>query len=338
MNLSGNALVMKEVNINLVRRTLKAKIEATKQQLAQETGLSLVTVGTVLQQLVQNGEVFDADMVASSGGRPAHRFRFNENYAHALIVFTQEHNELATAYLRVVNLFGDSICGQNVELEDVTMECFEPYIESLLIQYPTIRAIGFGLPGVEFEGRMIVTDHPGLIGKPIVGHYSELYELPVLVENDVNAAVIGFCRRRQVACEAAALYLYFPGKSPPGSGIYIDGKLYKGNGGFAGEVASVPLGIDWCDTALYDDFEKCCDATARLIVSICSIINPYTIIMHASFITPEHIEGIAKRCAEQLPKGVVPTLGISQNFLQDYQYGMAFETLALLEPQASLTL
>lgn len=35
MSTSANALVMKEININLLRRTLKARREATKQQIAQ---------------------------------------------------------------------------------------------------------------------------------------------------------------------------------------------------------------------------------------------------------------------------------------------------------------
>lgn len=337
MSISGNALVMKEVNINLVWRTLKLKTQATKQQIAQETGLSIVTVGTILQQLVQDGEAFDAEAAASSGGRPAQQFRFNEDFAHALIIFLHEEGGKDTAHLRVVNLYGESIYTENRQMEAITLECFEPWIDILLVQYPTIRAIGFGLPGVEYEGRMILTDYKELTGRPIVEHYKERYGLPVLVENDVNAAVIGYCRRRQVVSEAATVYIYFPTKCGPGSGIYIDGKLYKGSGGFAGEVASIPLGIDWDDQTLYASLERFIEAVAKLVVAVCSIINPYAITFSSSLLSPQLLEGIAAHCTEQLPKSVVPVLGLSQDFTLDYQYGMAFETLALLEPQVFLT-
>jgi hypothetical protein len=84
--------MMKEVNINLVRKYLKTRKQATKQQIAEATGLSTVTVATSIQGPVEADEIFEVDQAPSSGGHPAHRLRFNENFAHVLALYTHEQD------------------------------------------------------------------------------------------------------------------------------------------------------------------------------------------------------------------------------------------------------
>ena len=70
-NIGGNAIIIKEININFVRKILKMKGQGTKQEIAKETGLSFVTVGTALQHLLSQNEIFETKLAQSSGGRPA---------------------------------------------------------------------------------------------------------------------------------------------------------------------------------------------------------------------------------------------------------------------------
>jgi predicted ArsR family transcriptional regulator len=83
---------MKEVNVNLVRKYLKTRNQATKQQIAEAAGLTTVTVATSIQGLVGADEIYQVDQAPSSGGRPAHRFRFNENFAHVLALYAHEQD------------------------------------------------------------------------------------------------------------------------------------------------------------------------------------------------------------------------------------------------------
>lgn len=337
MSVSGNALVIKEININLVRRTLKAHKQATKHQIAAATGLSLVTVGTILQQLVEDQIAFEGDLVASMGGRPAQQFRFNENHAHVLVLFTHEHHGRDTLHIRVADLFGSSLYEQDVELTDINLHSFEPYIDAALEAYPTIQAIGFGLPGVESGGKIILMDYPALIDTSFLAHYQQRYQLPVIFLNDVNAACVGYCKRHQLESEAAVVYLYFPRKYPPGSGIYINGKLYKGMSGFAGEVAGLPFGINWYDADLYASPESISAIIERLIIALVSILNPHSIILYGDFLTADQVADIQQRCAAQMPARAIPALQFSSDFTQDYQHGIIEETLAVLEPQISIS-
>lgn len=338
MNTSSNALVMKEMNIHLVRRTLKAQKQATKHQLAELTGLSTVTIGTILQKLVEENIAVELGLVSSMGGRPAQQYQFNENHAHILTLFTHEQGGLDMLYIRVANLYGVPVYEHETPLTDINLYTFEPYIDSALEAFPTIGAIGFGLPGIERDGSIIVADYPALAGTPFIAHYQERCHLPVMVENDVNAACVGHCKHNHIESGAATIYLYFPQKYPPGGGIYLNGHVYKGVSGYAGEVAMLPYHIDWRDPALYADAERISDAIASVMIATVSLLNPHSIILFGGFLTPDLLAQIQQRCAHQLPPQALPAVRLAADFTLDYQTGMIEQTLALLEPRIPLSI
>jgi len=336
MTLSGNALIMREVNTQLVRRSLKDRKQATKQQIAEDTGLSIVTVATIVQQLLDSHEILKVEQAPSTGGRPAQQFRFNEDFAHILVLFTHEHEGKDLLHIRVANLYGECISTGDVVLEDIRLETFESWIEAALREYPSIQAIGFGLPGVDVDGKIILLDYPALVGERLTEFYSRRFGLPVIFENDVNAAAAGYCTRHEMQTDAAVIYAYFPKKYPPGAGIILGGKLYKGSSNFAGEISSIPLGIDWLNPALYRSPEQFCPAIAKVIIAMCSLLNPSAVVLHGSFLTPGSIETIRQICAAQIPQPSVPEILLSEDFTGDYEAGLIAETLARMEPQISL--
>ena len=336
MQLSVNALTLHEMNINLVRQSLKTLKQATKQQIAEATGLSTVTVATIIHQLTYNNESFEADQAPSRGGRPAHRYRFNENFAHVLTLFSHEQDGEDLLHIRVANLYGECIHTRDVVLEDIRLGSFEPWIDACLLEFPSIRAIGFGLPGVEVDGKIVLLDYPALVGARLTELYSRRYQLPVVFENDVNAAAVGYCKRTDILSSAAVVYVYFPKKYAPGAGIYLYGKLYKGSSNFAGEISRIPLDIDWQDQALYQSPEMFCPAIAKIVITICSLLNPDSVVLHGSFLTDVSIQTILEICAAKLPNTSVPSVLLSDDFTSDFQAGMIAETLDCLQPHLSL--
>ncbi len=336
--ISGNALTMKEININLVRRALKAQRQATKHQIAAATGISTVTVGSILQDLMAANEAFPAGFAASSGGRPAQIFRFNENHAHVLILFTHEQNGLDMLYLRVVNLFGACIHEEDTPLDTIDLRTFEPPIDTALEAHPSIQAIGFGLPGVVMDGSFQSGDYPGLVGVALLPHYAARYGRPVILENDVNAASVGHVKHAQIDSPAALVYFYFPQKYRPGAGICINGMLYRGLNNYAGEIGDLPSDVDWLDPALYADAAKVSDAIARLVIMTSSLLNPHSIVLAGDFLTDAHLAIIQRHCAAQLAPNARPPIHLARDFTLDYQRGMIAETLALLEPEISISL
>lgn len=337
-SIRGNSLLMKEVNSNIILKALKAEKKATTQRLSELTGLSSVTVGSILQKLLEKNEVFKDDIIPSNGGRPAHCFSYNSEYSHVLSIYTHEHNEKDMVYVSVVNLLGESIYKESFSLENILVDSFEPVIDKLLNEYSTIKAIGFGLPGAEHNGTMATNDYKNLNGTEFSNHYRNRYNIPVKFENDVNAAVTGYCNihEEQIENESAVVYIYFPEKYSPGVGIYINGKVYKGFKSFAGEVKNMPIGVNW-DELDYSSTNDVCQAISKLIISIVYLLDPEMIILYGSFINEEYLKNINTLCEEIIIDTTMTQIYKSEDFNLDYENGISKSTLDLLEKTLMLT-
>jgi hypothetical protein len=329
-----NSGVLRGLNAILVRKALKTARRATRQQLAEATGLSSMTVGTVLSSLERSGEAIEAGLLSPQGGRPARQYRFNENHAYALILFPHEEGERDILHLRVANLFGECVSSEDREIGEVSVDSFEPFIDRALSEYPAIGAIGLGLPGVESGGKVVCNDYPALVGSSLSGRYGDRYGLPVAVENDVNAAALGYCRREGVSGGEAMAYLYFPRKYPPGAGICVEGELYRGKSGFAGEIGSMPLDIDWGAPSLYASPAARARAIGRALAAVTALLNPGLAILCGEFLEEADIVAIEAECARWVPPNALPSIGLARDFSLDYQSGLLEETLALMEPRS----
>ena len=147
----------------LVLRALKAMGCATKQQLAQATGLSVMAAGTAVEHLLEKGRVLAQGRAAATGGRPAAEYAYNADYAHALILCAFEENGRDSLHLRTVDLMGSCVHRTARLLEQARLESFVPDIEAALARDGKIAAVGFGLPGTQRLGRLETSDYKGCL-------------------------------------------------------------------------------------------------------------------------------------------------------------------------------
>lgn len=333
--IGGNAPVIRKINTNIVRKALKSKGPSTKQQLARDTGLSLMTVGTVLQYLMNQQEVIESELSPSGGGRPARKYCYNYGFAHGLVLFPYEKDKEIIIRSAIVDLSGLVVNCVDTTVEVIDLKTFEGIIGTMIASYPTIKAIGFGFPGYDEGGEIRMSDYKKLVGTSLNRHFRELFKVPVIMENDVNAAAIGFNSRIRLNGEEVLIYLYFPDRHPPGAGIFINGRLLKGKDRFAGEIAVIPLDVAW-NESLYSSFDAFNDAAARLVTTLCGVLNPDRIILNGSFLNEAHRTAILQHCSQALPFHVLPVIQLSDDFTADYQAGLIVQTLDLLEPAISI--
>jgi predicted NBD/HSP70 family sugar kinase len=135
--------------------------------------------------------------------------------------------------------------------------------------------------------------------------------------------------------DCVLVYMTFPNRHPPEAGIFINGKLFRGRKIFAGEISAIPLEIKW-EAALYSSFNPLCDAIARLIVAVCSILNPDRIILNGNFLSELHMTAITKKCHTKLLSNIIPVISLSGNFIADYQSGLVVQTLEQFKPKIKL--
>lgn len=325
MTETGNSTALRERNTALVRSALKAERVATKLRLAQITGLSTVTVGAALDFLTAWGEAEEGDMVPSNGGRPARSYRFCAGYRHVLAAYIRGD----TLLLRVADLYGVCVAREEEKLaqgEDQLTSALRRMLE----RYPTIGAIGIGIPGVEREGIITVSDRPELSGARLAEQYRQEFGLSVALENDVNLAVLGYESREAVGEEESTVYLYFPRGNCPGAGISLGGRLYRGSHRGAGEIKYLPPAQSW-EVLDWDDFDAVCDHLAAVVESFTCILDPDRIVLDAPGLSEAHRQAVAWNCEQALDVGFLPKLYLAQDFDGDYERGAILHALNLLE-------
>lgn len=325
----ANANLMKEININNVRQVMKQVETATKPQLASLTKLSVVTVNSLVKELCELGELYEDETIPSNGGRPALTYRYNYDFSLALVIYMNDKQGQDVITATVINLENTILLKEEHTLPEFDQTEFLGIIEPILAQYPSIKGIGIGIPGQTVNGEITVSSHQQLKGVRMVEEIEARFGLPVMVENDVNAAVSGYCSQQEIDEGNSVIGMYFPTHYPPGMGIYLNGKVVKGKNGMAGEIKFLPLEIDWYSPMKPDVFAE---RVYQMIHTVNAILAPDRVVVYQSQVEAEtFIRGWESYRAGQLMP-VFPEVIINESFQEHFEAGMRWLTLKELEP------
>lgn len=321
--------IIKETNLNIIRNEMKKAKMATKPQLAELTKISLVTVNALMKELIETSEVIEDSVIQPQLGRPATLYKYNAEYSLALVIYMYEKNKMDVVNFSVCNLYGEVINTLHNEIESITLEKIDLIISNLLNQYPNIKTIGFGVPGVEVDDQLIISDYAVFQDTKLSCYIENKFKKPVFVENDVNAAVVGYCYNHLEQKDKCVIGLYFPSKYAPGAGIYINGRLVKGCKGLAGEIKFLPLGINW-DTFDHE-IEKVNDVIVKVMKTFMCLYNPDTIVLYQEKSECDYLSKLHDICATSMEKMMIPEIIVSDKLNNDFENGMICLALERLE-------
>lgn len=327
---SKNVNLVKEINLNKLRSVLKREKISTKPQLAELIGLSVVTINSLVATLIKSGEIIEDKIVPSGGGRPAVSYRFNEEFSLALVIYMHENQGKDTAYFTVCNLYGEVLEKKVQDMNSISKNSFDSSIGVLLEKYPNIKVITFGMPGEEIEGKMIISDYEGLRDESLTSYIKEKFKLPCIFENDINAAIEGYCYYNDISYDKCVIGIYFPSKYPPGAGVYINGDIYKGRNGLVGEIKYMPFDIQWDN---FDYNEKSMkEIIIKMVLSFSYMYNPDTIVLYGDIVPRSIKDNIKDECKTNIEKIMMPEIIVSTELNKDYEIGIKQVALKFLEP------
>ena len=152
--------------------------------------------------------------------------------------------------------------------------------------------------------------------------------MPVIIENDVNAAVLGYGKNIDGA--PIIVGIYFPEYFGPGAGIMIDGKILKGAHGYAGEITLSPLGIDWLSIN-YKNPQEIGSAIYRLICVFYGILNPNYVVLYGDFFSDAMKETIEREIAAQTIKNTFPAIIYQSNLDSDINTGLISQAISVYQ-------
>lgn len=245
---------MRRLNLE---RVLAAAIdhegEFTRAELIKVTGLSAPTVGTLASALIRDGLLTELGTGPSRGGRRPARMQFNALYGFvAGIDIGPTRTRLGLADLR-----GQRITHRMVSTPSGAPACLlasladevKTLIKDADLSCNRLLAVSVGAPGaVDPKRGMVVALAPNLRGwseVPVETILRTALGAPVVVENDVNLAVLG--EHWKGAARGHETFVFLQFGTGIGAGIMVNGQLYHGHRFLAGEIGLMCMGPQYVD-------------------------------------------------------------------------------------------
>lgn len=115
----------------------------------------------------------------------------------------------------------------------------EAYFQETKIDRKNVLGVGISIPGLVNSARGINHTYLNFGKKGLRQLLQEQLQLPVFLENDANAIALAIWRSGVARDKNNVLVLYLDWGI--GLGLILDGQLYRGATGFAGEFSHIPI-------------------------------------------------------------------------------------------------
>lgn len=245
MQTPGSQSSLHRANLERVVRAVRLAGSLTQAEIARTTGLSAATVSNIVRELKEGGTVEVTD--TSAGGRRARSVSLSGD-AGIVIGVDFGHTHLRVA----VGNLAHQVLAEEAEPLDVDASWVEGFdraealvgrlIAGIGVSLDKAIGVGLGVPGpIDVESGTLGSTAilPGWAGINPREELSRRLGVPVYVDNDANLGALGelvWGSGRGVKDLA-----YIKVASGVGAGLVINGQIYRGPGGTAGEIGHITL-------------------------------------------------------------------------------------------------
>lgn len=216
----------------------------SRPEISKETGINIVTISSYVDNLIKHNLVCEKELDVSEGGRRPELLDLNPQGGYIIGVGLNLLNMVGV----LLDLKGNIILKTQIERPGVSVGeiagCLLEITRNIIKRSKgfDVRGIGVGIAGIvnKTEGSVC---WPERINSSVTNYasvnirFKELlekeFDLPVIIENDATSACFG---ERWLGLGQGfknVLYMF----SGVGCGIVINGEVYRGANGYAGEVS-----------------------------------------------------------------------------------------------------
>lgn len=239
---------IREVNRVNVLNYMKLKDNTTKQEIAKELGMSIPTVTSIINLLIDEAYVKEAGVARSTGGRKPVILEFIKDAKYSVGVNIMPD----LVQILLVNLKMEKLDEINFKYQknwDFTTALLEieKYILELLSKHnmtnKKILGIGISMPGIVDENNLILQNAPNLCVKDYsLIEFQNKIGLPLYIENEANVAALAEVKLGSL--KNARNIVYISITEGVGTGIVINRQIFKSTNKKAGEFGHMRVTKD----------------------------------------------------------------------------------------------
>jgi glucokinase-like ROK family protein len=251
---TGDQTLVREINLSIILNSLRESAPLSRAQLATRTGLNKTTVSSLVRELIERQFVREIGCGQSSGGRPAMMLEINPRAGgiigveigvdFILVILTDFTAQVLWRWQEEITpgQTPESILSQAIAATERASAHYETRFAAQ--GHGPLLGIGVGIPGlVDLDtGTVIFAPNLDWHDVPARDRFAEAFDVPVFVDNDANASALGehyFGVAQQVHD-----FVYLAAGVGLGGGVVVNGQIYRGIGGYAGEIGHMTIIAD----------------------------------------------------------------------------------------------
>lgn len=249
MNPLPGPVHLRQVRTGNLQTLLLALLDgrASRAELAQRTGLTKATVASLAEPLLRQRILTEDPELNTGRGRPSRPLRFS---ADAPVAIGAEIN-VRHLGVTVQRLDGSTVSERRLDIDnrhrgaDELIEQLAELVRAAITESEVdVLGVGLAVPGIVHGGTVVHAPNvPGLTGIRIgddlaaaLGEPTASMDNTVAVDNEANLAALAHVWPHRLAGDD---FVYVSGDVGIGAGIVLDGSLFRGASGFAGELGHV---------------------------------------------------------------------------------------------------
>lgn len=244
---ASDTRILKSINLLAVLKVLREAESVSRADIARITDLTPATVSSIVSLLMKSGIARETGYGESTGGRPPVMIEFNPQAFYLAGVDLGVSKIIAV----VTDLEGNVVSDTRLELdvhlgvESIMSNLFDVTRTTLAKAADVsnnIAGLGLSVPGLIDADRgvsVFAPNIPGWTNIPIAQAFEDEFPLSCWVENDARAMAIGeamFGAGRgydNILCVNVGRGI--------GAGVIINGEIYRGKQGGAGELGHMTI-------------------------------------------------------------------------------------------------
>jgi predicted NBD/HSP70 family sugar kinase len=259
---------IRDINRQIILNFVREEGPLSRADIARATELQRSTVSLIVEELL-NTELIEEIEGESSGGRPPQLLSLKISKAVALGVDLGKTGTVVGTCDLSGRLLEKQEFPTSLDFTQTINKIIEAAKHFIDKNAGSIEGIGISVPGLveSWKGEVVSIPHFDWDHPKIAETIRKATGLPVIVENDTNAAALAELWLGRPEISNVRDFVVVLIHIGIGTGIVFDGQIYRGKGGVAGEFGHMTIGSNApvaCAAGRYDCWEAFASERAAL--------------------------------------------------------------------------